>query len=271
MPCSTPIASTRANISARRLRGTATSSMRTRPRASIAGWNERRIVSRRSRSAADPAGWTLPPAVWRRGAASSAAAAAPGPSNSTRRNTEPAEVLPTVSAITSGPRYAAIPSRAAASRSSTVEGRSAPVTTSAAAHAASSTFRKTAPRVAGSPAGTGTSRTVAPTMTPRVPSEPTSSAVRSSPVTPFTVRCPVETRRPSASTTSRPSTASRVTPYFTHRSPPAFVAMLPPTVEIAALAGSGANRSPNGATSAFSAPFNTPVRRSRTRPGSTPR
>ena len=67
-------------------------------------------------------------------------------------------------------------------------------------------------------------------------------------MTPFTVRCPVRSRRPSASTTARPSTASRVTPYFAQSRPPAFVAMLPPIDEIARLAGSGANQRPSGAS-----------------------
>ena len=62
----------------------------------------------------------------------------------------------------------------------------------------------------------------------------------------LTVRVPVWSRVPSASTTSSPRTASRVTPYLRHRSPPALVAMLPPMVLMAALAGSGAYRSPSG-------------------------
>src|SRR5206468_2989120 len=80
--------------------------------------------------------------------------------------------------------------------------------------------------------GTGRRRRVAPTMTPRVPSDPTNRPVRSYPVTPLTVRCPVWIRSPSASTTSSARTESRVTPYFAHRSPPALVAMLPPSVDI---------------------------------------
>ena len=84
------------------------------------------------------------------------------------------------------------------------------------------------------------------------------SAVRSYPVTPFTVRWPVRRRRPSASTTASPSTASRVTPYFAHRRPPAFVAMLPPIDEIARLAGSGANQRPSGASRSLRSPLSTP-------------
>jgi hypothetical protein len=72
---------------------------------------------------------------------------------------------------------------------------------------------------------------VIPTITPRVPSEPVISAVRSYPATPLKVRWPVETRVPSASTTSRASTESRVTPYLAQRSPPAFVATFPPMVD----------------------------------------
>ena len=77
-------------------------------------------------------------------------------------------------------------------------------------------------------------------------------------MTPFTVRWPVRSRRPSASTTASPSTASRVTPYFAHSSPPAFVAMLPPIDEIARLAGSGANQSPRGASRSLRSPLSTP-------------
>ncbi len=82
--------------------------------------------------------------------------------------------------------------------------------------------------------------------------------MRSYPVTPFTVRCPVRSSRPSASTTASPSTASRVTPYFAHSRPPAFVAMLPPIDEIARLAGSGANQRPRGASASLRSPFSTP-------------
>ncbi len=88
-------------------------------------------------------------------------------------------------------------------------------------------------------------------MTPSVPSDPMTSDVRSSPVTPFTVRCPSRSSRPSASTRSTPSTASRTTPYFAHKSPPAPVAMLPPTVEMARLAGSGAHQRPCSASAAL--------------------
>jgi hypothetical protein len=46
----------------------------------------------------------------------------------------------------------------------------------------------------------------------------------------LTVRLPVRSSSPSASTTSRPSTESVVTPYFTQQSPPALVDRLPPMV-----------------------------------------
>ena len=59
-------------------------------------------------------------------------------------------------------------------------------------------------------------------------------------MTPFNERWPVRSRVPSASTTSSASTDSLVTPYFAQCRPPALVAMLPPIVEIATLAGSGA-------------------------------
>ena len=55
-----------------------------------------------------------------------------------------------------------------------------------------------------------------------------------------------------------PSTASRTTPYFAHSSPPAPVAMLPPTVEIARLAGSGAHHRPCSASAVLSSAFRMP-------------
>ena len=76
-------------------------------------------------------------------------------------------------------------------------------------------------------------------MTPRVPSEPTISRVRSYPATPLTVRRPVRSTSPEASTTSSPSTESVVTPYFTQHSPPAFVERLPPIVHQSQEDGSG--------------------------------
>jgi hypothetical protein len=128
----------------------------------------------------------------------------------------------------------------------------------AEAAAAVRTSGKYAPMVATAPVTTGRTRTVASTITPSVPSEPTISAVRSSPVTPLTLRWPRVSSRPSASTTFSPSTASRVTPYLAQSSPPAFVAMLPPTLEMALLAGSGANQSPCSASAAFRSPLRMP-------------
>jgi len=117
---------------------------------------------------------------------------------------------------------------------------------------------KTARTVAGFPAGRGTSLRVASVTTPRVPSDPTNSRVRSKPTTSLRVWEPVRTTRPSASTTSSPATWSAVTPYFTHRRPPAFVAMFPPILDCRKLAGSGAYTSPCSAaarsTSAVTVP-----------------
>ena len=123
--------------------------------------------------------------------------------------------------------------------------------TAADASAAARTSGKVAAIVHTSPGTRRRSFRVAPTMTPSVPSEPITSEVRSRPVTPFTVRWPRRSSRPSASTRSTPSTASRTTPYFAHSRPPAPVAMLPPTVEMARLAGSGAHHSPCSASAAF--------------------
>ncbi len=75
-------------------------------------------------------------------------------------------------------------------------------------------------------------------------------------------------RRPSAKTTLSARTASRVTPYFAHRRPPAPVAMLPPTVEIARLAGSGANQSPRVSRRSLKAPLITPGSTTASRSGS---
>jgi hypothetical protein len=46
----------------------------------------------------------------------------------------------------------------------------------------------------------------------------------------LTVRRPVRSTSPEASTTSSPSTASVVTPYFTQHRPPALVFRFPPIV-----------------------------------------
>ena len=129
--------------------------------------------------------------------------------------------------------------RDAASISSMIAGCTPEAVTAADASAAVRTSGKVAAIVHTSPGTRRRSFSVAPTMTPSVPSEPITSDVRSSPVTPFTVRWPRRSSRPSASTRSTPSTASRTTPYFAHSRPPAPVAMLPPTVEIARLAGIG--------------------------------
>ena len=123
---------------------------------------------------------------------------------------------------------------------SSAAGRTPLAMMAAEAAPAATTDGRWAPIVAVVPAGTGSSRTVAPTTTPSVPSLPTIRPTRSSPVTPFTVRWPSRRSVPSASTTSSPSTASRVTPYFTHMRPPAPVAIVPPMVAHARLAGSGA-------------------------------
>ncbi len=64
---------------------------------------------------------------------------------------------------------------------------------------------KSAAPVRGRPAA-GRSASVASVMIPSVPSLPTNSRVRSYPATPLTVRRPVRSTSPEASTTSSPST-----------------------------------------------------------------
>src|SRR5690606_6447004 len=87
--------------------------------------------------------------------------------------------------------------------------------------------------------GAGTSRVTTFVTTPRVPSDPTTSPVRSRPVTPFAVRWPVRMTSPPGSTTSRAVTQSAVTPYLRQHRPPAFVATFPPMVHVSVDAGSG--------------------------------
>ena len=72
-----------------------------------------------------------------------------------------------------------MPSRAVASSSSMIAGRMPDDTMTAAARAACSTLAKEALSVATGPVCSCRSRSVASTMTPSVPSEPTMSAVRS--------------------------------------------------------------------------------------------
>ena len=96
-----------------------------------------------------------------------------------------------------------------------------------------------ATNVTGSRGGRGRIRKVADVITPRVPSDPMNSEVRSYPATSLRAPLPVRSTVPSARTTSRPSAESRVTPYLTHRMPPALVARLPPIVQISKLPGSG--------------------------------
>lgn len=116
---------------------------------------------------------------------------------------------------------------------------------------------KTATRVSDA-AGAGRSATVTSVITPRVPSEPTKSRVRSYPATPLAVRRPVRSTSPEASTTSSPSTYSVVTPYLTQHIPPALVATLPPMVDDSHEPGSGGYQSPCSATAAVSAALTTP-------------
>ena len=205
------------------------------------------MARRRSPSAASVDTVTRPPAAANASAIRAASAAAPWVSLCASRNASPGAIVSSgVPASAVAPRYEATLASPAASMSSITAGRMRAAVTAADAAAAASTPGNAAATVTTSPGTTGRSRTVASTITPSVPSEPVISAVRSYPVTPFTVRCPVRRSRPSASTTASPSTASRVTPYFAHSRPPAFVAMLPPMDEMARLAGSGANQRPSG-------------------------
>jgi hypothetical protein len=68
------------------------------------------------------------------------------------------------------------------------------------------------------------------TITPSVPSEPTTSLWRSYPVTFFTVRAPLRTSRPSPVTISASRTVSRSAPTFNLRGLDAPLASTPPTV-----------------------------------------
>ncbi len=88
-------------------------------------------------------------------------------------------------------------------------------------------------------AGFGTSRRTIFVMMASVPSEPTSSCVRSYPTTFFTVFPPVVTISPVGSTASRPSTYFFVVPYLNARGPPAHSATFPPMLDLSSDAGSG--------------------------------
>lgn len=95
------------------------------------------------------------------------------------------------------------------------------------------------PRAVSAGSGAGMTRATTLVTTPRVPSEPTTSPVRSGPTELFAVRRPVVMISPPGSTTRSPRMESAVTPYLTQHRPPAFVATLPPIELDAADAGSG--------------------------------
>jgi hypothetical protein len=82
------------------------------------------------------------------------------------------------------------------------------------------------------PAGVGSRRTFSATctITPSVPSDPATSLWRSYPVTFFTVRAPLRTRRPSPVTISASRTVSRSAPNLSRRGLDAPLAITPPTV-----------------------------------------
>ena len=79
---------------------------------------------------------------------------------------------------------------------------------------------------------------------PRVPSEPTSTRLRSYPATSLRIAPPTETSSPGGSAASSPVTQSETTPYLNACGPPAFVAMLPPIWDCSGAPGSGANIRP---------------------------
>src|SRR5205814_10224687 len=115
--------------------------------------------------------------------------------------------------------------------------------------------------------GAGVSRSHTDVITPSVPSEPTSSAVRSYPATSLRNGPPRRTSSPGATTTSSPVTHAPVTPYLNACGPPAFVATFPPICDCSAAPGSGAkSRPPPRAvcrTAAVVTPASTSIRHSR--------
>jgi len=135
---------------------------------------------------------------------------------------------------------------------STSEG-SATASMAITAFPAASVVAKKATSVAGEWGG-GRRRTITSTMTASVPSDPTSSFVRSSPATFLRHGLPVLITDPSASTARSAATWSPVTQH----APPAFVATFPPIEQMARLDGSGAYQRPSAATAAAKSPFRTP-------------
>jgi hypothetical protein len=86
--------------------------------------------------------------------------------------------------------------------------------------------------------GSGRSLSVAPTITPIVPSEPTRSLGTSYPVTDLTTLAPPHVIVPSAWTKRTPSVRSRAVPWRRRNGPLALVARTPPIVRVAPPMGS---------------------------------
>ena len=78
--------------------------------------------------------------------------------------------------------------------------------------------------------GSGHNLSVACTITPRVPSEPTMRRGRSNPVTSLTVRPPPVTTRPSPVATTTSMSESRTAPWRSRARPVRAPARMPPTV-----------------------------------------
>jgi hypothetical protein len=89
------------------------------------------------------------------------------------------------------------------------------------------------------PSGRGRMRKVASVTTPSCPSDPQTTARRSSPSA-SPVSCPSSTTVPSISTMVTPRRLLVVTPYFRQCAPPEFMAMLPAMAQASCEEGSGA-------------------------------
>ncbi|KIX76488.1 hypothetical protein SF12_18555 [Streptomyces sp. MBRL 601] len=227
------ISSTPSRSSARRERGTHTSSIIVVPLTASRATRDIRRAARRSSDSASVSAGTTPvaPAASQRAPTAARSAAGSGVSKAASSSASVVSGRPmraialtarTVVRSMSSSRDGVCPSamiRQTASPAAAAEGNSA---------ASASCL-----------GGRGLRARTALTTTPRLPSEPTKSRVRSYPATPLAVRRPVVRRRPSARTTSRPRTYSAVTPYLTQHRPPEAVPMLPPMVQVSQEEGSG--------------------------------
>src|SRR5690606_8680056 len=205
-------------VSASAVRGTATSSTITPPlpvgnaaaaACSIAGYANRRAASSASASVGSVATYSsVAPALRHCSSITARSAAACGPVSAAASSSAAASVRSPIG------RYASIAARWVRSTSSNRLGVQPAALIAATAAPAAAVVSNTATRVR-ELAAAGRSASVISVITPRVPSEPTNSRVRSYPATPLAVRRPVRSTEPSANTTSSPSTYSLVTPYLT--------------------------------------------------------